>query len=93
MQNVSRVLGEDRYYPDYIKRWYNNYTEAIFWGSFIYNFKGLCHIYYKETEEQKESNEAEIDRINEEEVEVECRVAFDAQEREKERKWDEKGQK
>ena len=34
-----------------------------------------------------------MDRINEEEVEAECRVAFDTQEREKERKWDEKGQK
>jgi hypothetical protein len=65
----------------------------MFWGSFTYDFKGPCHIYYKETEEQKESNEAEMDRINEEEVEAECRVAFDAQEREKERKWDEKGQK
>jgi hypothetical protein len=93
MQNVSRVLGEDRYHPDCIERRYNNYTEAMFWGSFTYDFKGPCHIYYKETEEQKESNEAEMDRINEEEVEAECRVAFDAQEREKERKWDEKGQK
>jgi hypothetical protein len=34
-----------------------------------------------------------MDRINEEEVEVECRAAFDTQEREKERKWDERGQK
>jgi predicted metal-dependent peptidase len=58
----------------------------MFWGSFIYDFKGPYHIYYKETEEQKELNEAEMDRINEEEVEAECRVAFDAQEREKERK-------
>jgi hypothetical protein len=86
MQNVSRLLREDRYYLDYIERRYNNYIEAMFWGSFMYDFKGLCHIYYKETEEQKESNEAEMDRINEEEVEVEYRVAFDAQEREKERK-------
>jgi hypothetical protein len=34
-----------------------------------------------------------MDRINEEEVEAECRKKFDIQEREKERKWDEKGQK
>jgi hypothetical protein len=65
----------------------------MFWGCFTYDCKGLCHIYHKETEEQKEANEAEMDRINEEEVEVECRAAFDAQEREKERKWDERGQK
>jgi len=34
-----------------------------------------------------------MERINEEEMEAECRAAFDTQEREKERKWDEKGQK
>jgi hypothetical protein len=34
-----------------------------------------------------------MDRINEDEVEAECRIAFDAQEREKEKKWDVKGQK
>lgn len=51
IQNVSRILGEDRYYPDCIDRRYNNYTEAIFWGCFTYNCKGPCHIYYKETEE------------------------------------------
>lgn len=34
-----------------------------------------------------------MDRINEEEVEAECREKFDIQEREKERKQDEKGQK
>jgi hypothetical protein len=34
-----------------------------------------------------------MDRINEEEVEAECRAVFDAQERAKEKKWDEKGQK
>ena len=37
-------------------------------------------------------NEAEMGRINEEEVEAECRVAFDTQEKEKERKWDARGQ-
>jgi nitrogen regulatory protein PII-like uncharacterized protein len=78
MQNVSRLLGEDRYYPDYIDRQYNNYTEAMFWGCFTYDYKGLCYIYYKETEEQKEDNEAEIERINEEEIEAECRAAFTA---------------
>jgi hypothetical protein len=34
-----------------------------------------------------------MDRVNEEEVEAECRENFDIQEREKEKKWDEKGQK
>jgi hypothetical protein len=93
MQNISQALREDRYHLDCIERRYNNYIEAMFWGCFTYDCKGPCHIYYKEIEEQKEVNEAEMDRINEEEVEAECRAAFDTQEREKERKWDERGQK
>ncbi len=32
-----------------------------------------------------------MDRINKEELEAKCREKFNAQEREKERKWDEKG--
>ena len=51
------MVGDlERYHPDYIKRRYNNYTEAMFWGYFTYDAKGPCHIYYKETEEQKEAN-------------------------------------
>lgn len=54
MQNISRLVGdEERHYPDCIERRYNNYTEAMFWGCFTYDCKGPCHIYYKETEEQK----------------------------------------
>jgi hypothetical protein len=34
-----------------------------------------------------------MERLNEEEIIAEAREAFKAQEREKERKWDEKGQK
>jgi len=52
----------------------------------MYDYKGPCHIYYKEIVEQKEANEDEIDRINEDEVEAKCRIAFNAQEREKEKK-------
>ncbi|OCK94125.1 uncharacterized protein K441DRAFT_562659, partial [Cenococcum geophilum 1.58] len=55
-------------------------------GCFIYNYKGPCYIYYKETEEQKEVNKAEIERINKEEIEAECRAAFNTQEKEKEKK-------
>ena len=92
MQNISRLVNE-QYYPDYIKQRYNNYTEAIFQVYFMYDYKGPCHIYYKEIVEQKEANEDEIDRINEDEVEAKCRIAFNAQEREKEKKQDVKGQK
>jgi hypothetical protein len=91
-QNISRFPLE-RYHPDCIERRWNNYSEAMFWGCFTYDFKGPCHIYYLETEEQKEANQKEIERINKEEIEAECRTAFDKQEREKERKWNEKGQK
>jgi hypothetical protein len=57
MQNILRIVRElEKYYPDYIKRQYNNYIEVIFWAYFIYNYKGPYYIYYKKTEEQKESN-------------------------------------
>jgi hypothetical protein len=42
----------------------------------MYNCKGPCYIYHKETEEQKETNQGEMDRINKEEVEAECREKF-----------------
>jgi hypothetical protein len=58
----------------------------MFWECFIYDYKGPCHIYYKKTEEQKETNQGEIDRINKEEVEAKYRKKFNIQEREKERK-------
>jgi hypothetical protein len=84
MQNISRMVGEsERYHLNCIKRRYNNYLEAMFWGCFTYDCKGPCHIYHKETEEQKETNQGEMDRINEEEVEAECREKFDIQKREK----------
>jgi hypothetical protein len=51
----------------------------------MYDFKGPCHIYYKETEEQKEEFTENIDKLNKEEIKEEARAAFDAQEREKER--------
>lgn len=55
----------------------------MFWACFTYDHKGPCHIYYPETEEQKAKNE---------EIGDEAREAFKAQERKKEKKWDEKGQ-
>jgi hypothetical protein len=44
----------------------------MFWACFTYDFKGPCHIYYKETEEQKEEFVAKMDKLNEEEVEEEA---------------------
>ena len=48
LQNLSRTPDE-RYHPDVIERRYNNYSEAMFWGCFSYDYKGPCHNYYKET--------------------------------------------
>ena len=45
LQNLSRTLDE-RYHPHVIERRYNNYSEAMFWGCFSYDYKGPCHIYY-----------------------------------------------
>jgi hypothetical protein len=53
-QKLSRIPAE-QYHPDVIEQQYNNYSEAMFWGCFLYDYKGPCHIYYKETEEQKEA--------------------------------------
>jgi hypothetical protein len=65
----------------------------MFWACFTYDFKGPCHIYYPETDEQKAKNEEKMECLNEEEIMEEARAAFKEQEKEKERKWDEKGQK
>jgi hypothetical protein len=55
MQNISRMAGkEERYHPDCIKRRYNNYSKAMFWGCFTYDCKGPCYVYLKETAEQRE---------------------------------------
>ena len=65
----------------------------MFWTCFIYDHKGLCHIYYLETPEQKAKKEEEIEHLNKEEIITKCCAAFDLQEWEKKRKWDKKEQK
>jgi hypothetical protein len=44
----------------------------MFWGCFIYDYKGPCHIYYPKTMEQKAANEARMDELNKEEIKEEC---------------------
>jgi hypothetical protein len=89
-QNISR-FSDERYHKDCIKRRYNNYSEAMFWGCFTYDYKGPCHVYYPETEEQKAHYEQAIDKLNEKEVEAECCLAFAKQEKEKEERWAREG--
>jgi len=70
---ISRKPDE-RYNPDCIEVRYNNYSEAMFWGCFSYDFKGPCHVYYPETANEKikyekmmdDHNAAQMDAIQEE---------------------------
>jgi hypothetical protein len=48
IQNIS-WFSDERFYPDCIEQRYNNYSEAMFWGCFTYDYKGPCYIYYPET--------------------------------------------
>jgi hypothetical protein len=57
-------VPEDRFKPDCIEVRYNNYSEAMFWGSFSYNYKGLCHVYNAETIVQKAVYQAIINEYN-----------------------------
>jgi hypothetical protein len=91
-QNLSRTSVE-QYHPDCIERRYNNYSEAMFWGCFTYDHKGPCHIYYPETPEQREEYLRVIQKLNDDEIEAECRAAFDRQEKAKEERWTAKGKK
>lgn len=92
IQNISR-FSDERLHLDCIERRYNNYSKAMFWGCFTYDHKGPCHIYYPDTKEQRLANEANMDILNEEEIEEECQELFDEQERAKEAEWDRKGKK
>ena len=91
-QNISR-MSDERYHEDCIEVRYNNYSEAMFWGCFTYDYKGPCHIYYPETADQKEEYLQVIQKLNDEEIEAECRIAFDRQEKAKEAKWKSEGKK
>ena len=93
-QNISRMVGKNEWYhKNVIKQQFNNYSEAIFWGCFIYDYRGPCYIYYPETLEQKEEYLRVIQKLNDTEIEAECRITFNRQEREKEKMWDIKKQK
>jgi hypothetical protein len=48
----------------------------MFWGSFTYDYKGPCYIYYLETEAEKEEYLRIIQQMNNDEIEAECREAF-----------------
>jgi hypothetical protein len=60
---ISRTL-EDKYHEDCIKVRYNNYSEAMFWGTFSYDYKGPYYVYLKETKAEKAKYKAIIDKYN-----------------------------
>jgi hypothetical protein len=60
---ISRKVDE-RYDPDCIEVRYNNYSEAMFWGTFSYDFKGPCHVYLKGTAADKKRYNAIIKAHN-----------------------------
>ena len=91
-QNLSQIV-EERYHPDIIERRYNNYSEAMFWGCFSYDHKGPYHVYYKETDEQKLRYEELMQKLNDEEIEAECREEFDREVEETAEKWRKLGRK
>ncbi len=60
---ISRKPNE-RYSPDCIEVRYNNYSEAMFWGCFSYDFKGPCHVYHTETAKENIKYKRMIDDHN-----------------------------
>jgi hypothetical protein len=56
----------------------------MFWGCFIFDYKGLCHVYYTETPTQKAIYKEKMDRLNKEENIYNTLEAFKEQERLKE---------
>jgi hypothetical protein len=55
---------EERYNEDCIEKRYNNYSEAMFWGCFSFDFKGPCYVYLKETAAQTKHYQQIIDDHN-----------------------------
>jgi hypothetical protein len=55
-QMVTR-LPEEEWDDDCIIRRYKNYATVMFWGAIAYNWKGPCHIWTKESAEEKKEND------------------------------------
>jgi len=63
LNKISRKPWE-AYDNDCIKVRYNNYLEAMFWGTFSYDTKGPCYVYLKETAAQRKQYKAIIKAHN-----------------------------
>jgi transposase len=62
-RRVWRLPGE-AYNKHYIRRRWKGFSEFIFWGSFTYDKKGPCHIWEKETPQEKRDRKADLDARN-----------------------------
>jgi hypothetical protein len=56
---------EEAYEPDVRRKKVKLSAELQFYGAFTYNFKGLCHVYFKETAEEKKQAKTAIKALNE----------------------------
>jgi hypothetical protein len=57
-------LPEEVHNKHYIKRYWKGFSEFMFWGSFSYNKKGPCHVWEKETPQEKRERKADLDARN-----------------------------
>lgn len=85
IHRISRK-PEERYNPDCIEVRYNNYTEAMFWGCFSFDFKGPCHVYVKESATEKREYTAIIKAHNDTQIPI-IRAQWRAKEALKALKW------
>jgi transposase len=62
-RRVWRLPGE-AYNKHCIQRRWKGFSEFMFWGSFSYDKKGPCHVWEKETPEEKRERKADLDARN-----------------------------
>ena len=55
---------DEAYNKHVIRRQWKGFSEFMFWGAFSYNKKGLCHIWEKETTEEKKDRKDNLDKRN-----------------------------
>jgi hypothetical protein len=62
-RHVWRLPGE-AYNKHCIRRRWKGFSEFMFWGSFFFNKKGPCHVWEKETPQEKRDRKADLDARN-----------------------------
>jgi hypothetical protein len=62
-RRVWRLPGE-AYSKHCIRRRWKGFSEFMFWGSFSYDKKGPCHVWEKESTQEKKDRKADLDARN-----------------------------